>query len=153
VTPRTDQATRIIGASPSAIYQAFEDPRAMEAWLPPEGMTGRMLAFDFRDGGYYRMRLTYDDATHAPGKSSEDSDDVDVRFIELIEDRCIQQEVTFDSQDPAFAGVMKMTWTFLPTPSGTRVTVRCDNVPDGISREDHVAGLTSTLEKLAKFTE
>ncbi|HUG40902.1 MAG TPA: SRPBCC domain-containing protein [Longimicrobiales bacterium] len=153
MTPRTDRAARAIRASPAALYRAFAHPGAMEAWLPPEGMTGRMLAFDFRDGGSYRMRLTYDDPGHPPGKSSDDADEVEVRFLELIPDRSIVQAVTFDSPDPRFAGVMTMIWTFVPGPSGTGVTVRCDDVPEGIRREDHEAALASTLENLARFTE
>ena len=31
----------------------------MERWLPPHNMTGDMLHFDFREGGFYRMRLSY----------------------------------------------------------------------------------------------
>lgn len=125
----------------------------MEAWLPPSGMKGRMERFDFREGGSYRMRLTYDDASDAQGKSSTDADDIEVRFLRLVRDRRIEQAVTFDSEDPRFSGTMRMTWTFTPTLSGTEVSVRCENVPEGISREDHEAGLSSTLENLAKFTE
>ena len=125
----------------------------MESWLPPAGMTGRMERFDFRDGGSYRMRLTYTDENRGAGKSSADSDEVEVIFVRLVEDRCIEQAVTFDSEDPRFSGVMRMTWTFTPAPKGTDVSVRCENVPEGISPEDHAAGLRSTLENLAKFTE
>lgn len=150
---RTDRASRVIRASPSALYRAFEDPEAMEAWLPPAGMTGHIERFDFREGGSYRMRLVYDDETGGEGKSSADADEVEVRFVRLVEDRRIEQAVAFDADDPRFSGVMRMTWTFTPGPEGTEVTVRCENVPEGISAEDHAAGLSSTLENLAKFTE
>jgi uncharacterized protein YndB with AHSA1/START domain len=150
---RVDQASRTIHAPPSAVYRAFETAAAMESWLPPKGMTGQMLVFDFREGGFYRMRLTYGEAAHRPGKSSENSDEVDVRFVRLIEDRLIEQGVTFNSENPDFSGVMKVTWTFQPVPGGSDVTVRCENVPPGIRAEDHQAGLTSTLQNLAEFTE
>ena len=119
--------------------------------LPPAGMTARMERFDFREGGGYRMRLTYDDPSDAPGKSSADADDVEVRLVRLVRDRRIEQEVMFESDDPRFAGVMRMTWTFSPVASGTEVTVRAEDVPEGIRPEDHVAGLASTLENLAGF--
>ena len=63
-------------------------------------MTGRMLAFEFREGGAYRLRLTYNDPHHATGKTSSDADDVDVRFVRLVQGRCIEQAVTFESDDP-----------------------------------------------------
>jgi len=37
--------------------------------------------------------------------------------------------------------------------NGTLVTVRCENVPAGIRREDHQAGLSSTLNNLAALAE
>lgn len=153
MTGRTDRASRTIHASPSVLYRAFASPEAMESWLPPSGMTGHIEEFDFRDGGSYRMRLTYSDENRGSGKSSADTDEVEVRFVELVEDRRIEQAVTFDSADPRFSGVMRVIWTFTPTPSGSEVSVRCENVPEGISREAHAAGLRSTLANLASFTE
>ena len=125
----------------------------MESWLPPSGMTARMLAFDFREGGSYRVRLSYTEPGHGGGKTSADADEVEVRFVKLVENARIEQDVIFDSGDAKFAGVMKMTWTFSAVGDGTEVTVRADHVPPGISPEDHQAGLNSTLENLARFTE
>jgi uncharacterized protein YndB with AHSA1/START domain len=56
---RTDTATRVIAASPQAIYRAFLDPDAWVKWIPPEGMVGHIYAFEPRPGGAYRMALTY----------------------------------------------------------------------------------------------
>lgn len=75
------------------------------------------------------------------------------RVVELIPDRLIAQVVEFQSDDPAFAGEMKVTWTFTAVTGGTEVTVRCESVPEGIRPEDHAAGLASSLENLAKYCE
>ena len=48
---------------------------------------------------------------------------------------------------------MKMTWTLTRVPGGTEASIRGENVPEGIRREDHEAGFRSTLENLAAFTE
>jgi uncharacterized protein YndB with AHSA1/START domain len=153
VTIRIDEASRVIRARADKIYQAFESAEALESWLPPEGMAGRVLSFAFREGGGYRMRLTYNEPSHASGKTTEDSDQVEVRFLKLVARNRIEQVVEFDSKEPEFAGSMKMTWSFEGVDEGTAVTVRCEDVPEGIRPEDHQAGLTSTLENLAKFTE
>ena len=58
---RTDRASRLIDAPLAILYRAFIDPEALVRWLPPEGMTGEMLAFDAKAGGGYRMALRYDD--------------------------------------------------------------------------------------------
>lgn len=123
----------------------------MERWVPPEGMTATVLSFDFREGGGYRMRLTCETPQSGSGKTSEDSDEVEVRFTRLLEFRRIEQAVTFESSDAGFAGVMRMTWTFDPVTNGTLVTVCAEDVPRGIRREDHEAAMTSTLDNLASF--
>jgi uncharacterized protein YndB with AHSA1/START domain len=130
------------------------DPDALVSWLPPKGMKARIDAYDPREAGTYRMVLTYDQPDHrAPGKTSEHSDVVRGRFLELVPNERIVQLVEFESEDPAFAGEMKMTWTLTAVPGGTNVALRCENVPAGIRHEDHEAGFRSTLENLAVFTE
>lgn len=151
---RTDRASRIIKASPQTIYRAFIDPVAWLSWLPPKGMKGRLHAFDPRAGGGYRLELTYLGAEHAgQGKTSQNSDVVEGEFLELVPGRRIVQRVSFQSDDPAFAGAMTMTWRLTPVPDGTEVAIICENVPPGIRAEDHDAGLRSTLANLAAFTE
>jgi uncharacterized protein YndB with AHSA1/START domain len=102
---RTDSASRAIMASPRTIYRAFMDPKALASWLPPEGMKGHIYEFDAREDGSYRMVLTYDRSDHStPGKTSEHSDVVRGRFLQLAPDEQIVQLVEFESEDPAFAG-------------------------------------------------
>lgn len=125
----------------------------MERWLPPSNMIGSMLRFDFRESGSYRMRLTYKDPQPGLGKTTEDADEVEVRLTRLKEGEMIEQEIVFDSDDPAFSGIMRMVWVFEPEGEATLVTVRAENVPAGISPEDHEAGLKSSLENLAAFVQ
>ena len=150
---RTDAASRVIEAPAARIYAAFTDPAALAAWLPPTGMTGKFEHFDATPGGGYRMRLTYDGAGDAAGKSTADSDVVEARFVELVPDVRLVQAVEFVSDDPAFAGTMTMTWSLEPVDGGTLVTIRADAVPPGISAEDHAAGMAASLENLARFVE
>jgi uncharacterized protein YndB with AHSA1/START domain len=144
----------VIQALPQTIYQAWMDPEALMAWLPPRGMRGQLDEFDPREGGRYRMTLTYRGADHtAPGKSSEHADVIRGLFSQLVPNRRVVQLVEFESDDPAFAGTMTMTWTITPVPEGTEVTIQCENVPTGIRQEDHHVGLRASLENLAAFTE
>jgi len=153
MSKRVDTASRLISAPASTIYHAFATADSMTAWLPPQGMTGTMLAFAFHEGGAYRMRLTYNEPQRTPGKTSENADEIQVRFIRLVPNKRIEQSVTFESDDPAFSGEMRITWGFESTQNGTLVTVRCEEVPVGIEAEDHQAGLQSTLNNLAAFAE
>ena len=146
---RTDTAARTVSASPDRVYAPLVDPEAMLEWLPPSGMTARFGRFDARPGGGYRMVLTYANASGAPGKATADSDVVDVRFVELVPDVRVVQAVDFVSDDASFAGTMTMSWELVATDGGTRVEIRAEDVPDGISAQDHAEGLASSLANLA----
>lgn len=150
---RTDNAFRVIAASPRKLYAAFVDPQALATWLPPEGMTGRIDRFEPHAGGAYRMTLTYDESESGAGKTDADTDVVEGVFVELVPDMRVVQRATFESDDPSMAGTMTISWRLDPVPEGTRVTVTCENVPVGIRKKDHLTGLRSTLANLARFAE
>lgn len=135
------------------VYDALVDQEQLLEWLPPNGMSGRFERFDLRPGGSYRLVLTYDDSSAAHGKATADSDVVDARFVEVVPRRRVVQAVDFVSDDPAFGGTMTIRWEVTAAASGTRVDIVATDVPDGISAEDHAAGLASSLANLAAFVE
>lgn len=149
--PRRDKASRVIAAPPSRIYAALTDARALERWLPPEGMTGRVLAFEPREGGRYRIELTYDEPPEDGGKSGADSDLVEGRFVTLRPDTLVVQSADFESEDAAFAGTMTIRWEIAPLDDGARATVVAVDVPPGIPQSVHEEGLASSLANLARF--
>ena len=141
----------MIAAPPTSVFAALVNPDALLAWLPPAGMTGRFERFDPRPGGTYRLVLTYDDPAEAPGKATADSDVVEARFVDITAGERVVQAVDFVSDDPDFAGTMIMTWEVDEVSDGTRVRITAENVPDGISAEDHAEGLSSSLTNLAAY--
>ena len=138
-------------ATPGDVYDALVDPAALVAWLPPSGMTAAFERFDPRPGGSYRLVLTYVDASGSPGKAAAGSDIVEARYVDLVPGVRVVQSVDFESDDPSFAGTMTMTWAITAVEGGTRVDVVADDVPEGISAEDHAAGLASSLANLSSF--
>jgi uncharacterized protein YndB with AHSA1/START domain len=151
--PRTDRASRVVDAPVPRVFDALVDRDALETWLSPGGMTARFERFDPTPGGSYRLVLTYADPTDARGKTSADSDIVNARYVEIVPNDRVVQAVDFVSDDPAFAGTMTMTWTVRAVDGGTRVEIAADDVPDGISADDHAAGLASSLDNLASYVE
>ena len=145
---RTDRAARVVSASPEAVSRALLEPDRLMEWLPPQGMSGRALLFDPRQGGRYRIELAYLGA--GEGKTSAHTDVSSGRFMVIEPGRRIVMSVEFDSDDPRFAGEMIMTWELAAAQGGTRVTVTAENVPPGISAEDHAVGLASSLDNLAQ---
>jgi len=152
-TRRTDTGSIVIaGTRVDDVYRAFADPKLLMAWLPPGDMTGRALEYEFREGGRYRIELTYaGDAQASVGKTSERTDVSSGRFLALEPGKRVVQSVEFESDDAAFAGEMRLSWSFEVLPEGSRVTVTAENVPPGITEADHQAGLQASLENLARF--
>ena len=149
---RTDTGSRLIKASAETIYRALVDPEAVASWRPPQGMRAEILAFEPREGGTFRMAFIYEDAG-SHGKTSDNADVFEGRFVELVPDRRVVEVVEFESDDPAFAGAMRIVTTLERVAGGTRVTVSCEDVPPGISEDDHREGIASSLANLAAFTE
>lgn len=94
-------------------------PEALAVRLAPHGMTGRLHEFDGSEGGGYRMSLFYPaDVEGSPGKTFELEDRFSVRSVELSAPRRIVEAITFESDDSAFAGEMRMGSPSNRTPTG-----------------------------------
>ena len=148
---RRDRVARVVNAPLDRVFDALVDRVALEEWLGPEGMTARFERFDPTPGGSYRLILTYADPAGAGAKSSDDSDIVEARYVDIVQNDRVVQAVDFVSDDSAFAGTMTMTWAVRATDDGTLVEFIADDVPVGISAEDHVAGMYSSLTNLARY--
>ncbi len=90
---------------------------------------------------------------NAKGKSGGDRDVFTGRFVELLPDTRIVEEIAFDTADPAISGTMRITTQLIPVSDGTKVTFSAENVPSGISADDHRRGMESSLKNLAKLLE
>ncbi|GAA2882315.1 uncharacterized protein YndB with AHSA1/START domain [Aminobacter niigataensis] len=151
-TRRTDIGSRIIKAPPEVIYRALVDPEAVASWRPPKGMRAEILAFEPRQDGTFRMAFIYEGAG-SHGKTTDSADVFEGRFVELVPNSHVVELIAFESDDPAFAGSMRIITLLEPVKGGTKVTVRCEDVPPGIGEDDHREGIASSLENLAAFTE
>jgi uncharacterized protein YndB with AHSA1/START domain len=147
--PSDSRASRVIAAPAERVYNAFVDPVALCAWLPPADMTGRIHTFDPQAG--YRMSLYYPPTEPMlRGKTSAREDRVDVRFVALEPPRRIVETVTFDTGDPDFRGEMTIVITFEAVHGGTEVTMTFSNLPPGLRPEDNDAGARLSLDQLAR---
>jgi uncharacterized protein YndB with AHSA1/START domain len=53
--------SRRVNASRAIVYRALLDARAVATWMVPAGMTSHVHAFDAREGGSFRISLTYNE--------------------------------------------------------------------------------------------
>lgn len=151
------EVARVIQAPREEVYRAFLDPDAVASWLPPEGMSGHVHRFEPREGGEFRISLTYQDPANSPGgtggKTTDDTDTHHGRFVELVPHERIVEVVEFESDGPGFAGEMRITVTLAAVDGGAEVTFLCENIPEGIRPEDNEAGSRSSLANLAALLE
>jgi uncharacterized protein YndB with AHSA1/START domain len=144
-------STRVTGhvrAPRAAVYRALLDPDAVAAWRVPDGMTATVHEFDAREGGSFRVSLTYDDAGEI-GKSGGQTDTYRGRFTRLVPDEEVVEVSTFETSDPALATEMTMTTTLVDAGDGTDVTILHEGIPDDIPADANETGTRMALAKLA----
>ena len=148
-------ATRVrrrVNAPRSAVYRALTDGGARATWMVPDGMTSQVHSFDAREGGRFRISLTYDQPTET-GKSSAHTDTFHGRFVRLVPDQQVVEVVEFETADPAMQGEMTITYTLADEDGGTIVLGVHQGLPPGVSREDNETGWRMSLDKLAALVE
>ena len=57
------RVSRRVNAPRANVYRALLDARTVATWMVPAGMTSHVHAFDAREGGSFRISLTYDAPT------------------------------------------------------------------------------------------
>jgi uncharacterized protein YndB with AHSA1/START domain len=148
-------STRLIqhvNAPRAAVYRALLDARAVATWMAPDGMTSHVHVFDAREGGSFRISLTYDTPS-GTGKTTAHTDTFHGRFVKLVPHEQVVEVIEFETADDSLRGEMSVTFTLTEAGSGTDVLGVHDNVPPGVSPADNEIGWRMSLEKLARLVE
>ncbi len=146
------RVTQPVKAAPARVYQALIDPEAVATWMVPPGMKSEVHAFDAREGGSFRITLTYRAQTGS-GKTSGQSDTFRGRFVELVPGQRVVQVVEFETDDPAMRGEMTVRYTLVEAGDTTYVAAEHENLPPGLSEDDNAIGWRLSLAQLAKLVE
>jgi uncharacterized protein YndB with AHSA1/START domain len=120
--------------------------------MVPSGMTSQVHAFDVREGGSFRISLTYDGSTGI-GKTTARTDTYHGRFVKLVPDEQVVEVVEFETADPALRGEMTITIWLAEADGGTDVFAMHDGLPRGLSAADNEAGWRCSLAQLAALVE
>jgi uncharacterized protein YndB with AHSA1/START domain len=146
------QMSQHVKAPRSAVYRALLDAEAIAKWRVPAGMSSHVHEFDPREGGSFRVSLTYD-APDATGKSAAHTDTYHGRFLKLVPDEQVVEEFAFETPDPALRGVMTMTTTLTDADGGTDVRLVHEDIPHVIPAADNQTGTRMALTSLARLVE
>jgi uncharacterized protein YndB with AHSA1/START domain len=144
--------THHIQAPRSKVYAALLDAEAIARWKVPDGMTCQVHAFDAREGGSFRISLTYDAPT-GTGKSTAHTDTYHGRFVKLVPNEQVVEVDEFETTDPALGGEMTITMTLVDAAGGTDLHAVHDGLPPGVSPVENEYGWRMSLGKLAAFVE
>ena len=121
-------------------------------WRVPTGMTSHVHAFDAREGGSFRISLTYDQPT-GTGKTTAHTDTYHGRFVKLVPNEQVVEVVEFETTDPALRGEMTIAITLADADGGTEILAVHDGLPRGVPTADNEAGWREALAKLAALVE
>lgn len=144
---------RRVEAPRSVVYQALLDPEAIATWRVPDGMTGHVHEFEAREGGQFRISLTYD-APDAIGKTAARTDTYHGYFERLVPDEQVVEVDEFETDDSDVAGRITVTTTLADADGGgTDITLRYEGLPDSIPRGDNEMGTRMALDNLARLVE
>jgi uncharacterized protein YndB with AHSA1/START domain len=146
------QVARHISAPRRDVYRALLDAGAVAMWRVPAGMTSHVHEFDAREGGAFRVSLTYDAPT-ATGKTAAHTDTYHGRFLKLVANELVVEVLEFETSDPALRGEMTMTTTLADANGGTDVVVVQEGIPSGVPEADNETGTRMALANLAAFVE
>ncbi len=134
------------------VYSALLDARAVAKWKVPDGMTCHVHEFDAREGGSFRISLTYGEPTRT-GKTTSHTDTYHGRFVKLVTNEQVVEVVEFETTDPALRGEMTITITLADADGGTDLLAVHDGLPRGVSPVDNETGWRMALAKLAALVE
>lgn len=143
---------RHINAPRAQVYAALLDARAVATWMVPDGMTSHVHEFDAREGGFFRISLTYDEPSET-GKTTAQTDTYHGRFVRLVPDEQVIQAMEFETDDAAMRGEMTVTYTLTDAAGGTDVLAVHENLPPGVSPADNQIGWEMALDKVAAWVE
>ena len=136
----------------SLIYGLLLDPEAVSQWRVPDGMRSEVHEFEAREGGRFRVSLTYD-APERNGKSEGRTDSYHGRFVTLVPDEEVVEELEFETGDPDLRGTMTLRTTLTDAAGGTDIEMVHEGLPDKIPAADNELGTRMSLAKLARLAE
>lgn len=141
-----------MSAPRSTVYRALLDAGAIATWRVPTGMSSEVHEFDAREGGSFRISLTYDAPT-GTGKSAVHTDTYHGHFLKLVPNEQVVEVFEFETADPELRGEMTLTTTLAEAAGGTDVLVVQEGIPSRVPVADNETGTRMALANLAKLVD
>lgn len=107
--------TRLIDATPEALYRCWTEPALLKQWFAPQPLTTPVAEMDVRPGGSCHIVM------HDPGSRSDYP--CDGVYLEVVPNRrLVSTDAYTRAWEPSGKPFMTLTITFEPDGTGTRYT-------------------------------
>jgi uncharacterized protein YndB with AHSA1/START domain len=151
VETHTTGVTRHYDASRSAVYRALVDVEDIARWKVPDGMSIVVHEHEAREGGRFRISLTYDGP--GVGKTTGRTDTYHGHYVHLVPDELVVEVDEFESDDDSLAVPMTITLTLRDEDGGTRLEAVHEGLPPSVPAADNELGWQQALDRLADLVE
>jgi uncharacterized protein YndB with AHSA1/START domain len=142
-----------LNAPRDRVYRALLDADEVAQWKVPRGMTCHVHEFDGREGGTFRISLTYDTKDHQ-GKTSAHTDTYHGHFVRLVPNETVVEADEFETDDPALRGEMTISIRLSDAAQGgTDLLAVHEGLPEGLSAGANEEGWRQSLGSLANLVE
>ena len=131
--------TRLFDAPPARVFDAWLMREEWQAWIGPEGMNCDVPLLEPRIGGRYRITMRLTDGQVIP-----------VGGVFKAIDKPKTLVLTW-GRDGDASRVSLLTLTFTQRGKATELTLRQQGLGSVASRDDHIKGWNSTLNKLVRY--
>lgn len=138
----TLEIKRLIKAPRDRVYAAWTDPTQLTRWFGPESVQTDHIVADARIGGEFRW-----DLTNAEGEKMT----MRGEYRELQPGRKIVFTWRWDDDEVWENRTSIVTVELEDAPGGTRLRLTHEQLPTTESRDGHIGGWNSALDKLEKF--
>ena len=144
----TTRIRRRIHAPRAEVFRLLLDRDAIPKWRVPAGMSCIVHSLDPREGGTFRVSLTYESRAES-GKTTSHTDTYHGHFAEIVENEKVVEVIEFETVDPALQGAMTITTVLSDAADGTELVAVHEHLPPGLSPADNEIGWQQSLGKLA----
>jgi uncharacterized protein YndB with AHSA1/START domain len=151
VDTHTTRVARHYDASRSAVYRALVDAEDIARWKVPDGMSIVVHEHEAREGGRFRISLTYDGP--GVGKTTGRTDTYHGHYVRLVPDELVVEVDEFESDDDSLAAPMTITLTLRDEDGGTRLEAVHEGLPPRLPAADNELGWQQALARLAGLVE
>lgn len=98
---RSTRVVQYVNARRERVYRALIDADKVACWKTPDDMTCKVHSFDAREGGTFRISLTYK-AANGEGKTAFRTDTYHGQFVELRPNERVVEVDEFETAAPEF---------------------------------------------------